>query len=80
MEQIIQCGQGTRTITFPKSVRWIDEEAFSDAGLLVSIVTSEKLEELQGKRIKVYDEYDYEVDRSHWEYLSPLRGSSVKRV
>ena len=48
MGEITECGEGTRTIVFPSSVRKIHWEAFNSRKRLASVVMNKDLEDLPG--------------------------------
>ena len=80
MRKITGCMEGTRTITFPRSVRKVDEDAFNDVKSLISVATNREVGSLEGsKMVERYPAkcgwYDYvtEID-------SPFKNSSVKEI
>ena len=50
MREIIGCMEGTRTIAFPRSVRKVDNYAFSHAESLVSVATNREIGTLEGSK------------------------------
>ena len=47
MEEIVKCGEGTRTIAFPRSVQRMSKQAFSYNRSLASVVINDGLRELK---------------------------------
>ena len=48
METIVKCGEGVRTIIFPRSVQRMGEQACTCIKQLVSVVINDGLRELKG--------------------------------
>ena len=73
MKEIVRCGDGIRTIIFPRSVQRMGEYACSYVKLLASVVINDGLRELEGNYI---ERYDCHGDAYH-EYYSKFYKSAV---
>ena len=54
MEEIVKCGEGIRTIAFPKSVQRTGEDACNYNRSLTSVVINNWLRELNGNYVDDY--------------------------
>ena len=73
MEEIVRCGDGTRTIVFPRLVQRMGERACICVESLASVVINDGLRELKGNYV---DEEDLFGDH-YTTFCSPFYMSAI---